>query len=690
MSLTDLIIGEPTEQGFQNDNVQVSEKLWKTIFEQSPIGFALWDRELKNVRINQALAKMNGFPEQTYLSKIVRENSNIISEETILLMQKIIDTGEAVIGRELSGKTTNNSESTNKQKTWLVSYHPFFENGKVEGVLASCEDITERKRIEAENLRFLEELRHRESRFDSFILATATTYWSADAKGEFIDDIPMWEKLTGQSNADMKKRGWSEVIHPEDVEETVRKWKTSLKTKKLFEIEFRLRMRSGEYRYFVSRALPVLNSNGKVLEWVGVNVDIDNQKHTDRKLIKAVAEREKLLQSEQKARHEAEHANRLKDDFLATLSHELRTPLTAIIGWAKMLRTGQLAESEIAHALETIERNTEIQKQLIEDLLDVSAIASGKLRLELQPMSLIPVLKSALNSILPTAEIKEIQIIDNIRQNSGTIYADSHRIQQILWNLLANAVKFTPRGGQITVSLSEQNNNFEILINDTGIGIKPEIINAIFDSFRQGDSKKTRSYGGLGLGLAIVRSLAEAHGGTIEVKSDGEGTGSTFILSLPILSKSNNPERSFEKTTAELPKVKTDNTLRLDNLRLLVVDDDDDNLDLLNTLLSHYGAAVFLAKSAAEGLEFFKQTPPDILISDIGMPIEDGYQFITKVRALPKNQGGDVPAVALTAFAKTEDKENALSAGFQRHITKPINPTAFVNVIAELALEFGF
>jgi PAS domain S-box-containing protein len=684
MSLTDLIIGEPTVQGFQNDNVQVSEKLWKTIFEQSPIGFALWDRELKNVRINKALATMNGFPEQTYLSKNVLDKKKLISEETILLMQKVKETGIPVIGREITGNTTNN---LNTQKTWLVSYHPFFENGKVEGVLASCEDITEKKRIEAENLRILEELRHRESRFDSLIKATATTYWSSNAEGEIIDDVPMWENLTGQSTADMQKLGWREVIHPEDVDETIRKWQNAVKTKKLYETEFRLRMKSGEYRYFVSRALPVLDSDGKVLEWVGVNVDINNQKHTDRKLIEAVAEREEILKSEQKARREAERANSLKDEFLATLSHELRTPLTAIIGWAKMLRTGQLAESEIIHALETIERNTEVQKQLIEDLLDVSAIASGKLRLELQPMSLIPVLKSALNTILPTAEIKQIQIIDNIRQNSGTIYADSHRIQQILWNLLTNAVKFTPRSGQISISLSEQNNNFEILISDNGIGIKPEIIDIIFDSFRQGDSKKTRSYGGLGLGLAIVRSLAEAHGGTIEAHSDGEGKGSTFTLCLPILSKSNHSEKPFEKTTAELPKVKQDDSFRLDNLRLLVVDDDDDNLDLLKTLLSHYGATVFLAKSAAEGLAFIKQSTPDILISDIGMPLEDGYQFIAKVRALPKDQGGEVPAIALTAFAKIEDCEKALSVGFQRHITKPIDPTDFVKVIAELAAE---
>lgn len=679
MSLTDLIVAKQEELGFQNDNVQVSEKLWKTIFEQSPIGFALWDRELKNVRMNKALAKMAGFPEQFYISKESKNLSNIISEESMALMEQIFVTGEAVIGHELVGNTTKTSKHL---QTWLVSYHPFFEDDKVEGVLASFEDITERKRIEAENLRILEELRHREAKFDSLILATATTYWNANAEGEIIDDVPMWNKLTGQSTKQMQNLGWQSVIHPDDVEATTLKWQASLKERNIYECEFRLKMKSGEYRYFLSRALPVLDINGDVREWVGINVDIQNQKNSDFKLVEAAIERDHILKREQAARKEAEEANSQKDDFLATLSHELRTPLTAILGWIKMLRAGQLEDSDIPHALETIERNTEIQNQLIEDLLDVSRIVSGKILLEIQPIQASSIIETALNSILPSAETKEIQVISNIHATTSKISVDPRRIQQILWNLLSNAVKFTPKGGQIIVSMSEKSNWLEVCVKDSGIGIETDSLTKIFERFSQADNSKARRQNGLGLGLAIARHLAEAHGGTIEVTSEGKDKGSTFILRLPTF-----PQQNAVIQSLVLPKINNVAKLRLDGISLLVVDDDEDNRDLLKTLLSHYGAKVTLASSAEEAMKFLLDSPPDILISDIGMPDEDGYQFMTKVRKLSKEQGGSVPAIALTAYAKIEDREKALSVGFQKHIAKPIDPTAFVEVIAEMLSE---
>jgi PAS domain S-box-containing protein len=681
MSLTDLKVSEEAGKEFHYHNEKISETVWKTIFEHSPIGFALWDRELKYVRINHALAKMNDFPEESYTSKLAREDINLISEESLSLMQKVIASGEALIGREITRSLPNNPSDL---RTWLVSYHPFFEDKKIEGVLASCEDITERKKVETENLRILDELRYREAKFDSLILATATTYWSADAEGEMIDDVPMWDKLTGQSTADMQNLGWQAVIHPDDVETTTQKWLTALKEKNLYETEFRLKMKNGEYRYFLSRALPLLDMNGEVREWVGVNVDIQNQKNSDFKLVEAAIEREDLLRREQLARKEAEEANRLKDDFLATLSHELRTPLTAILGWVKMLRAGQLDESDIPHALETIERNTEIQNQLIEDLLDVSRIIAGKILLEIRPVQMSTIIETALTSILPSAEVKGVQVISHIQANSSKISVDPRRIQQILWNLLSNAVKFTPQGGEINVSLSEQDNWLEISIKDNGIGIENEILTKIFERFRQADTTKTRQHGGLGLGLAIVRHLTEAHGGTIEATSEGEGMGSTFTLRLPIA-----PQKQAAIPTAELPKIIGADKLRLDGIRLLVVDDDEDNRDLLKTLLSHYGAIVTVASSAMEAMSLLLDSPPDILISDIGMPDEDGYQFIMKVRKLSKEKGGNTPAIALTAFAKIEDREKALSVGFQRHIAKPIDPTAFVKVIAEMALDIG-
>jgi CheY-like chemotaxis protein len=302
----------------------------------------------------------------------------------------------------------------------------------------------------------------------------------------------------------------------------------------------------------------------------------------------------------------------------------------------------------------------------------------------LRPVQISSIIETALNSILPTAEIKGVQVTSVIQVNTSKISVDPRRIQQILWNLLSNAVKFTPQDGQIKVSLSERNNWLEIRVKDSGIGIEPEILTKIFERFRQADTSKTRRHSGLGLGLAIVRHLTEAHGGTIEATSEGKDMGSTFTLRLPTTPRE---ERSIQ--LAELPKIIGSKKLRLDSIRLLVVDDDDDNRDLLKTLLSHYGAVVTLASSAAEAMKFLIDSPPDILISDIGMPDEDGYQFMTKVRKLPKKKGGNIPAIALTAFAKIEDREKALSVGFQQHIAKPIDPTAFVKIIAEMASEIS-
>ncbi len=684
MGFLDLIVSESSDKSFEYSNEQLPQTMWKTIFEQSPIGFALWNQELKSVRINRAFSEMNGFSAETYLSKIEREDFKMISDETILIMREVISSGKPLIGSEIDSNIANVSDV---RRTWLASYHPILENDKVEGILASYEDLTDRKLIEAENLRVLEELRYRDARFDSLVLATATTYWSTDSEGEIIDDVPMWNKLTGQTTSQMQKLGWQDVIHPDDVEETTKKWQTAVKKKTLYETEFRLQMKTGEYRYFVSRALPVIDENGNVREWVGVNVDIENQKQTDRKLQEVAIQREELLGREQHARQGAEEADHLKDDFLATLSHELRTPLTATLGWVKMLRAGQVNPENIAHALETIERNTEVQKQLIEDLIDVSRIVSGNIRLEMQPISLGNMLKSAINAISQAAIIKNIKVIDDVLLNSNLVSADSQRIQQILSNLLTNAIKFTPIGGQVNVGLRERNNNLEVSIKDTGMGINAAILPKIFERFRQVDSTKTRRYGGLGLGLAIVRHLAQAHGGSVEATSEGEGKGSTFIFRLPILLNSSEPIKHVKIETTKSPSGKLDEMKQLCGLQLLIVDDVEDNRDLLNTLLSYYGADVTLASSAAEGMKLLSQLHPDLLISDIGMPDEDGYQFIKKIRALSKENGGNIPAIALTAFAKIEDREMALAAGFQRHVTKPINPTEFVKIVADLASE---
>jgi PAS domain S-box-containing protein len=655
--------------------------MWKTVFENSPFSFGLWDKELNYVRVNKAFADLDGVAVENHSGKSVLEILPDIGAEISSLLKKVMQTGEPLIGHEISFQPQNDPGSL---RTWSMSYYPYIVDDVTEGVWASCEDLTTRKRIEAERNRIEAEALYGEAKYRSLVKAIATIVWNSDAAGKIIGDAPIWREITGQTIDEVRNQGWRKIIHPDDLEKTSLLWDQSLREEKSFETEYRLKVKNGEYRHFAVRGVPVSNNDGKVHEWIGVLIDIEDQKRAEVQLRQSAAEREEILNREQQARQEAEQANRLKDEFLATLSHELRTPLTATVGWVKMLRAGQLEPKDAAYALETIERNTQVQKQLIEDLLDVSRIITGKLRLDVRPVNLEKIVRTAIESILLSAQIKEIEIIDKIEPNTETVYADPHRLQQVLWNLLSNAMKFTPKGGQISVSLRKLDNQLEVSLKDTGIGIKPELLARIFDRFRQADSTTTRKHGGLGLGLAIVQHLIEAHGGTVEAFSDGEGAGSTFSFRLPVISQSAMPEIPRNQT-GELPNPQLLKALRLDKLQLLVVDDDQDNLDLLKLLLSRYGAKVVTANSVAEAMSQLLHYHPNIIVSDIGMPIEDGYQFIRKIRALPQDKGGKIPAIALTAFAKTEDREKALSLGFQKHITKPVDPLDLVKAIAELA-----
>ena len=405
--------------------------------------------------------------------------------------------------------------------------------------------------------------------------------------------------------------------------------------------------------------------------------------------------------AEQEAREAAESANRMKDDFLATLSHELRSPLNAMLGWLKLLRTRKFDETTTARALETVERNAKAQAQLVEDLLDVSRIIQGKLRLNVRPVELVPVIEAALDTVRPAAEAKSIRLQPVLDPAAEQVSGDSDRLQQIIWNLLSNAIKFTPKGGRVQIRLQRINSHVEIAVTDTGKGISPEFLPHVFERFRQADSSITRSYGGLGLGLAIVRNLVDLHGGSVDVESPGEGQGATFIVKLPLIAVSrsvNESERVHPTVGGSLP---FDGTPRLDNLRILVVDDEADARELLVQILTECGAVVVAVKSADEVITALdEQTSEryDILISDIGMPENDGYTLLRRVRrceaacrqtSLPLSQGGRIPAVALTAYARTEDRKAALLAGFQAHVAKPVEPGELIAVIANLTGRTG-
>jgi PAS domain S-box-containing protein len=394
-----------------------------------------------------------------------------------------------------------------------------------------------------------------------------------------------------------------------------------------------------------------------------------------------------LFAEAHRARAEAEEANRLKDEFLATVSHELRTPLNAIVGWSHMLRTRSFDDATTTRALETIERNAKSQAQIVEDILDVSRIITGKLRLHVQPVDLAAIIDAALDSVRPAAEAKEIRLQTILDSRAGPVAGDANRLQQVVWNLLANAVKFTPKNGHIQVRLEHVDSHVEIIVADTGQGIRADLLPFVFDRFRQGDSTSTRLHGGLGLGLAIVRHLVELHGGTVTAESDGEGHGATFTVKLPLMplqAERYDTERAQPSVpTAPLSQEAPD----LAGIRVLVVDDEPDTRDMLRTMIEQLGGQVKLCASSGEALQVFHEWSPDVIVSDIEMPGEDGYQLMRQIRELAPERGGKTPAVALTAYARTDDRMRALSAGYQMHVAKPADPIELAAVIASLASQ---
>jgi PAS domain S-box-containing protein len=422
---------------------------------------------------------------------------------------------------------------------------------------------------------------------------------------------------------------------------------------------------------------PVKDRSGKIVGASKVARDI-----TDRK--RAEAELERLLASEKQLRRQAEEASRLKDEFLAVVSHELRSPLNAITGWASLLLMRQL-DDRTKHAIETILRNAQTQTQLVADLLDVSRIVTGQLRLKVRSFQLIPVIEAAIEVVRPASEAKSIRIETILDPSAGPIAGDPDRMQQIFWNLLSNAVKFTPKGGRIQVRLQRINSHVEVVVSDTGMGVDPKLLPFIFERFRQGDSSTTREHGGLGLGLAIVRHLVELHGGVVNAYSDGAGKGAEFIVQLPTLVSARTSQPGEERVHPSAGGNLFGGVPALAGVRVLVVDDERDAREIISVILGEAGAEMATASSTREALDLVERWKPDVLISDIGMPGESGYDLIRKVRALPAGKGGQTPAIALTAYARVEDRLKILSAGFQMHVPKPIEPMELATVVASLA-----
>ncbi len=537
-----------------------------------------------------------------------------------------------------------------------ISFSEFITKGerRFTGIIR---DVTERKRAQ-------EALRESERQLRILADAVPQLVWMAEADGFIFWYNQRWYDYTGTTPEGMEGWGWQSVHDPEMLPRVMKRWKASIETGEPFEMEFPLKGADGVFRWFLTRVNPLRDSQGRIVRWFGTNTDVDEQRRTAEEL---------------------REASRLKDEFLATVSHELRTPLTAILGWAHLLRSGQVEGEVVNTALETIERNARAQSQLIDDLLDVSRIITGNLRLDVRQIDPTSFMESAIESLRPAAEAKDVRIQKVMDTGVVSVAGDPARLQQVIWNLLSNAIKFTPKGGRVQVRLERVNSHIEIAVSDTGAGIDAEFLPHVFERFRQADQKTTRRHGGLGLGLSIVRHLVELHGGTVQAESPGAGLGATFVVKLPLVpvyQKDDPAERVHPAARETLPAY--DCPERLDGLKVLVVDDEFDTRQLLRAGIGQCGAEVLTASTVREALEAIEGERPDLLISDIGMPGEDGYELIKQVRALPAGRGGKMPAIALTAYARTEDRLRALRAGYQMHISKPVELAELVTVMASL------
>jgi len=518
------------------------------------------------------------------------------------------------------------------------------------------QDITEQRRLREAHDHQRDEAENMLRRFINNLPELA---WSAQPDGSIDFYNQRWYDYTGTTFEEMRGWGWDKVHDAEHLPRVVAAWKRSLKTGEDFEMEFPLRRFDGEFRWFLTRVRPVKDGSGKIVRWFGMNADIHDKREATRKL---------------------EEANLAKDEFLATASHELRTPLTAILGWARMLRSGQLGASDYARGLASIERNASAQVQLIEDILDGSRIITGNLQLEIRPLDLTALVHAAVDAVRLEADAKGITLQLELDPAAARVVGDPDRLQQVIWNLASNAVKFTPKGGRIDVRLARVGTSIELSVSDSGQGISAEFLPHVFERFRQAEGSTTRRHGGLGLGLALVHHLVEAHGGGVRAESAGAQRGARFIVTLPV--------QAVYAESPEGPRAiptpgPTARAGLLNGVSVLVVDDEADARELVATVLLTAGADVVVAKSALDALDIVQRGGAMVMISDIGMPVIDGYELMRRIRALPGARNR-LPAAALTAYSREQDRRLAMEAGFQAHVSKPIEPAELVRVVLNL------
>lgn len=497
-----------------------------------------------------------------------------------------------------------------------------------------------------------------------------------DRRGVYLEQNAAHAELLGYSDDELKNQTPAIHMGEEKFAATMR----ALAADGDYRGEVISKTKAGELKQIELSAFAMRNESGEPLCYVAIKRDITERKDAEQ-------DRADLLGRERAARADAEKANRLKDEFLATLSHELRTPLNAVIGWSRMLGSGRLDLESAKHAVEVIERNAWAQKQIIEDILDVSRVITGRLQMNLSSVDLVSVVNAALDTLRPAIEAKEIRIETLTDGSLRKISGDANRLQQVVWNILSNAAKFTPRGGKIEISVNQNATHVLIQVKDTGPGIDVEFLPHVFERFRQADGSTTRTHGGLGLGLAIVRHLVELHGGTIAVENREDGEGAIFTVRLPLpsgelrLETLAGADSAFKETRLQPSS--------LEGLRVLVVDDETDSLDLITVELAQHGAVVTAVTNAAAALNALDAGEVDLLISDIGMPVMDGYDLMRGIRKREISTGKHLPAVALTAYARVQDRMRAIMAGYSTHVSKPVDANELVTVVASLAGRIG-
>ncbi len=773
------------------------------VFSQLSAGLVQADRDGRITLVNDRFCEMVGRPREELLGKTAADVTHPDDIERQRELTRLCIENGAPFGFDKRYVRPDGSVLWSRNSVNAVRDG----SGRVLSVVAVAQDITAQRAGE-------ERMRESEERFRSLADSMPQIVWATRPDG-YVDYFnSRWYDYTGMlASVPLDPVGlqdvgdsWTAYIHPDDIERTRRTWGESVRSGEPYNIEYRIRSASGEYRWFMGRGIAVRGDDGEVVRWFGTCTDIDDKKRdeqalnllkaavesandaviitealldlpgprveyvnpaftwmtgyaadeiigqtprvlqgprTDQTLLRRLRrdlrekqtfhgetinyrkdgteyvvewritplrddsgkvtkwvavqrdvtdrkrideERERLLASERVARTEAERTARIKDEFVATLSHELRTPLNAILGWTEIARRRPDDGDTVRKALEVIDRNTRAQAQMVEDLLDMSRVLSGKLRLEVGPVELASVVDSAAASVQPAAEAKGIALNTRIDRFGGVLRGDAARLQQVVWNLLSNAIKFTPAGGRVDVELREEDGHAVVTVTDSGQGMKADFLPHVFERFRQADSSTTRRHGGLGLGLSIVKNLVEMHGGTIAADSDGEGRGSSFTVRIPLsMAAADEPEeaRSGRRIRQSDDGDECDDYPELKDMRVLVVDDEPDARELVRHLLEGCSAQVRTAASVSEALSLIDGGVPDVIVSDIGMPEADGYDLIRRIRGLEGSLGG-IPAVALTALARPEDRNRALMAGFQTHIAKPIEPSELLATVASL------